>query len=76
MPHYCDMRSPKSNGRREAAVAVYTRREAEALADRKAQAILGASSREEAFRRLDAGELAGTAAEAEFSNLRWLLTGS
>jgi hypothetical protein len=38
-----------------------TRREMEALADRQA------------FRKLDAGELRGTAAEAEFRGLRWIL---
>jgi hypothetical protein len=55
-------------------VVEHTQHEIEALADRQALAILGVS-REEAFRRLDAGELRGTAAEAEFRNLRWLLTG-
>jgi hypothetical protein len=69
------MHMPSVKNTDRPAVVEHTQLEAEAFADRRARTILGAKSREEAFRRLDAGELRGTAAEAEFRNLRWLLTG-
>jgi hypothetical protein len=69
------MKAPKPNGRRDPAVVVLTRRDVERRADEQARRILGVPSREEAFRKLDAGELEGTAAEAEFASLRWLLSG-
>jgi hypothetical protein len=67
------MGKPKSNGRRDPAMVVLTRRQAEQRADERAQRILGVASRAEAFRKLDAGELDGTAAADVFSGLRHLL---
>jgi hypothetical protein len=69
------MGKPKSNGRRDPAVVVRTHAQVARQADERARRILGVASCEEAFRKLDAGELEGTAAEAEFASLRWLLTG-
>ncbi len=46
--------------------------EARAIAERQADEILGVSLKE-AFEMLDRGELEGTAAEAEFSMLRFLI---
>lgn len=67
------MASTKPNGRRDPAMVVLTRRQAEQQADERAQRILGVPSRAEAFVKLKAGELDGTAAEAVFSGLRHLL---
>jgi hypothetical protein len=49
-----------------------TPRQAAELADREAQRILEVSSAE-AFKMLDRGDLEGTAAEAEFRMLRFLV---
>lgn len=54
------------------AVQYLTQKGAEALAEREARAILGVS-KEEAFARLDRGELRGTIAEAELTMLRALI---
>jgi hypothetical protein len=50
-----------------------TQRQAEDLAEREAQDLLSVS-RDEAFAMLERGELDGTAAEAEFRMLRFLVT--
>jgi hypothetical protein len=55
------------------ALTVASRSEIGKRADKAAQEVLGVSSRREAFSLLDAGKLSGTAAEAEFSSLRFLL---
>ena len=55
------------------ALIVMTRREAEQHADGVARQLLGVTSRKDAFRMLDNGELDGTAAEAVFSGLQHLL---
>lgn len=58
---------PDRNG-----LSVLTREELLALADREAMAMLG-TTREEAFLRLERGELAGTVAETELRMLKSLL---
>jgi hypothetical protein len=55
---------------------VLTRAEIKAQADHIAQSVLGLSSRKEAFRMLDRGELTGMAVEIELKTLRsWLKDG-
>src|SRR4051812_46312040 len=54
------------------AVEEKSRTEIEALAEKEAQEIFGVI-REEAFQKLDRGELRGTVAEAEFRSLKRLL---
>lgn len=55
-------------------VVVLSRQKAEDMADEKARSMLGVSSRKDAFRMLDDGELAGKGVEAEFKRLRFLLS--
>jgi len=54
-------------------VAVLSRKEAEELADEKAQSILEVKDRFEAFKMLDDGKLDGLGAEAVFSGLKFIL---
>lgn len=64
----------RSNGRNGGSPArqYVSPAEARAIAERQADEILGVSL-EDAFEMLDRGELEGTAAEAEFSMLRFLI---
>jgi hypothetical protein len=52
---------------------VMSRAQLQAQADHVAASVLGVSSRREAFRRLENGDLAGTAVEAELKMLRRLM---
>jgi hypothetical protein len=52
---------------------VMSRAELQAQADHVAARVLGVPSHREAFRKLDRGDLAGTAVEAELKMLRRLM---
>jgi len=66
-------RHPRRSKRAEPLEVVLTKKQLEKRADRAAQTILGLSSREQAFQKLDRGELEDTIAGAEFTMLRELL---
>lgn len=65
------MTEQNGNGYRSA----LTHRQAEELVEQEARLLLNVS-REEAFEKLDRGELEGTAVEAELSMLRFLVSPS